>query len=158
MDGILSYLQTFWVIKVGGETCMSMARVIKGVFGVLGCAVLMAILYDLLLAYEPKYLNSAGYGDGTFKDETGKERHGVIWEVAHNIQNPISFYYYNYCYMPNFHQTNGIDSKIGYKLVNNTTGDVVGGMNSTPSDLSGSVDSIQDMVDTSGNKWSTGWK
>ena len=72
---------------------MDVAKFIKEAFLFLGLAVLGAILYTWLLAYPD----------------------GALWKVSENIQTPISIYYNQYCYVPNMHQSDYIDSKLGLK-------------------------------------------
>lgn len=38
---------------------------------------------------------------------------GVLWYAAESIETPISRYYYEYCYLPNIHQSDYVDEALG---------------------------------------------
>lgn len=41
---------------------------------------------------------------------------GVLWYSARVVENPIAFYYYNYCLTPNVHGTDYLDMELGCTL------------------------------------------
>ncbi len=41
---------------------------------------------------------------------------GVLWYAARTVENPIAFYYYNYCLTPNVHGTDYLDMELGCKI------------------------------------------
>lgn len=45
---------------------------------------------------------------------------GVLWYTARVVENPIAFYYYNYCLTPNVHGTDYLDMELGCKIYGHT--------------------------------------
>lgn len=127
---------------------MGVSKVILSVFTVLALFIIMVILYDVLLVYEPS--NPLHTSDGT-------ETHGALWQAAHAIQAPISAYYYNYCFVPNVMQVERLDESMGrqysyaiYRIPSNLEND----------DLDPKV-SAEPSVPAVANQdffWSTGWR
>ena len=70
---------------------MDVATVIKEVFFFLAMAVLGAILFSWLLDYPD----------------------GALWSISEGVQTPIAFYYHQYCYTPNMHQSDEVDKALG---------------------------------------------
>lgn len=104
---------------------MDVANVVKEVFFVMAMAILAVILYELFFVYPD----------------------GSLWVMTERIQAPISAYYYRYCYIPNLHQSDGIDTALGM--------DVVYTLENTPYNLE-SVDTA-DYAGT-GSYYTTGWR
>lgn len=72
---------------------------------------------------------------------------GVLWHAAKAIENPISKYYYEFCYLPNIHASDYVDEALGGMPA-------YGDLFSTETDLS-LVNS--DMYTLSPN-YSSGWR
>lgn len=66
-------------------------NVIKEVFFFLAMAILGVVLYTQLLEYPD----------------------GALWRMSEAVQTPIAFYYHQYCYTPNMHQTDETDRVLG---------------------------------------------
>ena len=53
------------------------------------------------------------------QDSTGHK--GVLYWLCYNLEAPIAQYYYNYCYLPNVHNSDYIDLELGVKMYHNKT-------------------------------------
>lgn len=51
---------------------------------------------------------------------SNKSWQGVLWYAARVIENPIAFYYYNYCLTPNVHGNDYLDMELGCQLYGHT--------------------------------------
>lgn len=123
---------------------MSVSKAILSVFTVLALAITMAILYDVLLAYNPQF--------EFVHTSDGSATHGALWQAAHSIQRPISAYYHNYCYVPNALQTMGVDEALG-RTYN------FGDYSDAPANLqSSNVDPSAPTGVSEGWYYSTGWQ
>ena len=45
---------------------------------------------------------------------------GVLYWMARSLENPIAYYYYNYCLVPNVHQTDYLDAELGCQIYGKT--------------------------------------
>ena len=41
---------------------------------------------------------------------------GVLYWLCYNLEAPIAQYYYNYCYLPNVHNSDYIDMELGVQV------------------------------------------
>lgn len=78
---------------------------------------------------------------------------GVLWNAALAVENPISKYYYEFCYVPNIHAGDYVDAALGLSPSGYAT---TGGntLFNTITDLQGS----SDMYDASSANYSSGWR
>lgn len=76
---------------------------------------------------------------------------GVLWHMARSVENPISKYYYEFCFVPNIHASDYVDSALGGSI--NGTVFNAGNIYATETDLSGGSDMY-----TFSAGYSTGWK
>ena len=81
-----------------------MHNVIKEVFLIIMMTTLALILYWVFFG----------------QPAPGSGFQGVLYWMCHNIEVPISQYYYNYCYLPNMHNSDYIDMELGCKLYGKT--------------------------------------
>ncbi len=44
---------------------------------------------------------------------------GLLWSSTRAVEQPVSQYYYKYCYTPNIHKTDYIDNALGYEIISN---------------------------------------
>lgn len=101
---------------------MSVATVIKEVFFVLAMMILAVTLYNVLCSYPD----------------------GALWVISNNIQAPIAQYYYEYCYLPNIHENDAVDSALGCHVLYSVT--------NTPTNHTTTV------AYPANNFYTTGWK
>jgi hypothetical protein len=130
-----------------------MNSVVKNVFLLIMGVVVAMILY--LVLFGTQGLN----GNSLQNTYTGsiKETHswqGAIWFMARSVENPISRYYYEYCYLPSMHSNDYVDKALG-----GTTSSYFGSdtYQSTESNLTGNVDTHNFSTDANITHWSTGW-
>ena len=110
-----------------------MSRTLKNVFLMLACTIVALLLYFIFFGVDlPAY---------------GKWE-GLIWFSARAIEQPISRYYYEYCYLPNIHSSDYVDEALGGTPVYTDLYD-------TPANLAGDVE----LYNFSGvtDFYSTGW-
>lgn len=74
---------------------------------------------------------------------------GVLWYAALAAENPISKYYYEYCYVPNIHANDYVDEAVGGTAT-------YGSLFTTTTDLSGASDTYT--FAGAGHTCSTGWR
>lgn len=77
----------------------------------------------------------------TGNTEQTSEWKGVLWHAAVSSENPISKYYYEYCFLPNVHAGDYVDAALGgtaryalFETITDLEGD--SDMYSVPSDYS----------------------
>lgn len=112
-----------------------MTSMVKNVFLMLMGAVVAVTLYFIF------------FGQGTWE--------GLLWFATRQFEVPCALHYYEYCYLPNIRQSDGVDEALG--------GVLQYGIQQTPSDLSN--DSILTVTfpvtmtsaDNVERVWSTSW-
>lgn len=124
---------------------MELHKILKGVFAVIGCAVLMAILYFILFGGKAIDFKGTTYS-------AGSDWEGALFYASRQIEHPISKYYYSYCYLPNIHMEDSIDEALGGVLNANYEN-----IMSTESDLA-SDSSDNTIFSTSNHHYSSGWQ
>lgn len=92
--------------------------------------------------------DAIGYDNTSIANTTWK---GVLWYVAEYMEKPVAKYYYDYCYVPNIHQSDYVDEALGLTLKKP-------GLWDTTAILTGDNDVIQDKPAEEGVYWSTGWR
>ena len=112
-----------------------MSGYLRGVFGLLASAILMATLYMVF------------FGVGNWK--------GVLMYASEKLEQPISNYYYKYCYTPYIHANNDVDRALG----GNVKKDIYGSVYQVESNLS--LDGISENTTFANGgtykHYSTGW-
>ena len=117
-----------------------MTKLTKNVFlAIFGTAAAM-VLYFVLFGVP------AGNIAGVFH---WTQYRGAIYYAARFIETPISRYYYEYSYIPNFHANDYVDEALGGT-------DNIGDIYNTPADLSWFDDGYT--FTGSVRHWSTGWQ
>lgn len=124
---------------------MELHKILKGVFALIGCAVLMAILYFILFGGKAINFQSTTYS-------AVSDWEGVLFYASRQMEHPISKYYYSYCYLPSIHMDDSIDESLGGTLKAGTSN-----LMKTESNLS-TDSSDNTSFGTGFNHWSTGWK
>lgn len=126
-----------------------MSKIVKNAFFFLMAAVVMAILYFILFGWG---YNTYMGADGFVADnnmQTGMIRYrGALYVAAETVESSIARYYYEYCFLPNVHATDGLVNALGASA--NTS------YQYTNPNLSGTADHVSGIG--GGNSWTTGWK
>lgn len=125
---------------------LELNKVLKGVFAVIGCAVLMAILYFILFGGKAIDFQGKTYS-------AGSDWEGVLFYASRQIEHPISKYYYSYCYLPSIHMEDSVDSSLGGIHIAS-----IENINKTKSDLSSDTFDNVFFIKPIYSHWSTGWK
>ena len=81
----------------------------------------------------------------------GIEWKGALMFAAEAIEQPISRYYFEYCFLPNIHSTDAIDRQLGCTVTTGTSSDLFSGIQLTDT----SLDSEFILLPTS--SYSSGW-
>ena len=117
---------------------MESTNLVKNVFLVLMCAIIMGLLYQVFFEVPI--------------ESDGVKVEGVLQYSAMKMEYPISKYYYSYCYLPYAHMEDDIDMSLGLDLKSSISNN----LNKIESDLSSSS---SDNVILSGYcSYTTGWK
>lgn len=138
-----------------------MLDIVKNVFLVIMGVTVAMFLYLALFGTNDLNGNSlVGTKTGNVEQNTAWQ--GAIWYMARAIENPISRYYFQYCYLPNVHQNDYVDEALGgskYASYYN------GNLQHTETDLSndGTLGNPIDFYTFTSNSngiyhYSTGWK
>ena len=106
-----------------------MHNVVKEVFAIVIAVTIAAMLYFILFgSWDDNGLlttNEFNYADGTASVGTQggakNQWQGVLWYSARVVENPIAFYYYNYCLTPNVHKNDYLDMELGCTVYGKTT-------------------------------------
>lgn len=94
--------------------------------------------------------NDTAYTGNTSQIQTFR---GVLWYMALAVEVPVAKYYYDFCYLPNVHANDYVDSALGGSPNSVTFGS--GRLYDTATDL---FTADSDMYDIgSVKKWSSGW-
>lgn len=72
---------------------MEVEKLLAGAFRLIGCAILMALLYAFF------------FGSGDWE--------GALFYASRQMEYPIAKYYYTYCYLPEVHMEDGTDKALG---------------------------------------------
>ena len=114
-----------------------MHSIVREVFFLLMMVTIAALLYFVFFGvstpdgsgwiYQGKETSIQGH-DGTpglSTTQTGPWQ-GVLYWMARSLENPIAYYYYNYCLVPNVHQTDYLDAELGCKIYGRDFGSLNG--------------------------------
>lgn len=104
-------------------------KMVRDVFIIIGGVVMAMLLYNLFFSV------------GTYK--------GVLWTASNSVENAVSRYYYQNCYLPSVHRYSYLDAELGCGVYGYNGGSYSGIM-STPS-KDGSITSLPS------GSYSTGW-
>ena len=131
-----------------------MNNLVKNAFLVImGVTVAMLLYLALFGTYDLNGNSLVGTKTGNITQLS--EWKGALWFAAEAMENPISRYYYEYCYLPSLHKNDYVDEALGgsktYSTMQRTTTD----LSSTPTDdtynfTTGGSSVLQ--------TYSTGWK
>lgn len=89
-----------------------MTNLVKNAFLVImGVTVAMLLYLALFGTYDLNGNSLVGTTTGTITQTT--EWKGALWYAAEAMENPISRYYYEYCYLPNLHKNDYVDEALG---------------------------------------------
>lgn len=89
-----------------------MTNLVKNAFLVImGVTVAMLLYLALFGTYDLNGNSLVGTTTGTITQIT--EWKGALWYAAEAMENPISRYYYEYCYLPNLHKNDYVDEALG---------------------------------------------
>lgn len=130
-----------------------MTNLVKNAFLVIMGVTVAALLYFALFGTYDLNGNSL-VGTKTGNITQTSEWKGALWFAAEAMENPISRYYYEYCYLPNLHKDDYVDEALGgiktFTSIQKTKTD----LSSTPTD-----DTYQFPTNSSAvfNTYSTGW-
>lgn len=115
---------------------------------------IMAVVAALLL-YFMLFGNQSLTGTNLYMGGANLHWKGALWYAAEQMENPISRYYYEYCYLPNVHANDYIDESLG-----GTTSSLYpsGNLQSTGTDLSTSIDMYSYSSVAGIVHYSTGWR
>lgn len=104
-----------------------MHNIVKEVFMLIMAVTIAALLFFVLFGSwnDEGVLDSTkdfNYEEGTAKVQTqgGASWQGVLWYSARVMENPIAYYYYNYCLTPNVHKNDYLDIELGSKIYGQT--------------------------------------
>lgn len=76
---------------------------------------------------------------------------GALWYMANAVEQPVSRYYYYYCFAPSIHSTDYLDVSLGCKVFGEDT-DYYENMYSTDASLN------TEFLSLPTSSYSTGWK
>lgn len=128
-----------------------MNNLVKNVF------LLMMGLVAAFLVYFMLFGNRSLDGHNIYMGSANLHWKGALWYAAEQLENPISRYYYEYCYLPNIHTNDYLDEALGG--TRNTGGLYYhGSMQETRTDLSGSDDLYTFHSTGDITHYSTGWR
>ena len=85
---------------------------VKNVFLVIMGVTVAVILY-LVLFGTTSLRGESLVGKKVGNIDSVTEWQGALWYMARAVENPISRYYYEYCYLPNIHQNDYVDQALG---------------------------------------------
>lgn len=121
------------------------------VFYAIACAMLMALLYNVLLVYDYDVVNTeVTVYDGKETTEVRSSymlgSKGALWVAADNIQNACSFFFYENAFLPMVHQNDEIDQQLGVAsdyfmmrsdgtVIEDSVASTTSGYKNTPADL-----------------------
>lgn len=89
-----------------------MTNLVKNAFLVImGVTVAMLLYLALFGTYDLNGNSLVGSTTGTITQTS--EWKGALWYAAEAMENPISRYYYEYCYLPNLHKNDYVDEALG---------------------------------------------
>ncbi len=89
-----------------------MNNLVKNAFLVImGVTVAMLLYLALFGTYDLNGNSLVDTTTGTITQTT--EWKGALWYAAEAMENPISRYYYEYCYLPNLHKNDYVDEALG---------------------------------------------
>lgn len=89
-----------------------MNNLVKNAFLVImGVTVAMLLYLVLFGTYDLNGNSLVGSTTGTITQTS--EWKGALWYAAEAMENPISRYYYEYCYLPNLHKNDYVDEALG---------------------------------------------
>ena len=102
-----------------------MHSIVKEAFFLIMMVTIAAMMYFILFGsfddrafiYEGR---DAGVVTVTDGGVTSTRWEGVLWYAARQVENPIAFYYYNYCLLPNAHKNDYLDLELGCKVYGKT--------------------------------------
>ena len=105
-----------------------MHNVVKEAFLLIMMVTIAALMYFVLFgSWDNKAFYFEGNDAGVVTKEDGhvtkQTWQGVLWYSARTVENPIAFYYYNYCLTPNVHGTDYLDIELGCKPYGQTNPD-----------------------------------
>lgn len=131
-----------------------MNNLVKNAFLVImGVTVAMLLYLALFGTYDLNGNSLVGTTTGTITQTA--EWKGALWYAAEAMENPISRYYYEYCYLPNLHKDDYVDEALGGSKSFST-------LQKTATDLSSSpTDDIYNFSTGSSSvfqTYTTGWK
>ena len=129
-----------------------MTNLVKNAFLVImGVTVAMLLYLALFGTYDLNGNSLVGTKTGTIAQTT--EWKGALWYAAEAMENPISRYYYEYCYLPNLHKNDYVDEALGgsksFSSIQKTPTD----LSSSPTDDTYSFSTYSSIFQT----YSTGW-
>lgn len=129
-----------------------MTNLVKNAFLVImGVTVAMLLYLALFGTYDLNGNSLVGTKTGTITQTT--EWKGALWYAAEAMENPISRYYYEYCYLPNLHKNDYVDEALGgsksFSSIQKTPTD----LSSSPTDDTYSFSTYSSIFQT----YSTGW-
>lgn len=129
-----------------------MTNLVKNAFLVImGVTVAMLLYLALFGTYDLNGNSLVGTKTGTITQTT--EWKGALWYAAEAMENPISRYYYEYCYLPNLHKNDYVDEALGgsksFSSIQKTPTD----LSSSPTDDTYSFSTGSSIFQT----YSTGW-
>lgn len=131
-----------------------MNNLVKNAFLVImGVTVAMLLYLALFGTYDLNGNSLVGTKTGNITQLS--EWKGALWFAAEAMENPISRYYYEYCYLPSLHKNDYVDEALGgsktYSTMQRTTTD----LSSTPTDDTYNFTTGGSSVFQT---YSTGWK
>lgn len=130
-----------------------MNNLVKNAFLVIMGVTVAMILYLVFFGTYDLNGNSL-VGTNTGNITQVAEWKGALWYAAEAMENPISRYYYEYCYLPNLHKDDYVDEALGGSKTFSTLQRTTTDLSSSPTDDTYSFSTGSSSVFQT---YSTGW-
>lgn len=131
-----------------------MNGLVKNAFLVIMGVTVAMLLYFALFGTVDLDGNSL-VGNKTGNIEQTSYWRGALWYAAEAMENPISRYYYEYCYLPSIHKDDYVDEALGGSQTFSSIQKTATNLSSSPTDDTYSFSTGNSTVFQT---YSTGWK